>query len=135
MTTDLAGATLAAIMSQLPPENLPGSPRLRAEALGSDFGRPLPSQPNRPWLGIGPLTATLIGLSVVATLACGFGDYRAVLGRLLISDYIRDGFTVFLPEVEHGQVWRLVTPIFIHFGMLHIVFNMMWLKDLGTAIE
>ena len=64
----------------------------------------------------------------------GFGGPRLCnkpsAGYLLISAESQE-----LPEVRRGEVWRLVTPIFIHLNLLHIFFNMIWTRDLGTAIE
>ncbi len=86
--------------------------------------------------GFGPLTAVLIAISVVVFLLSGFGkDPQPILG-LFITDFTRFIPTgPSLPEIQHGQVWRLITPIFIHFGALHILFNMLWLRDLGSMIE
>jgi GlpG protein len=92
-------------------------------------------QPLRDY-GFGPVTAVLIVLSVVVFILSKFGnDPQPVMG-LFITDFTTGiTFGPHLPEIQHGQLWRLITPIFIHFGAMHIIFNMMWLRDLGSMIE
>lgn len=34
-----------------------------------------------------------------------------------------------------SDYWRLITPAFLHFGWLHIVFNSLWLWELGHKVE
>lgn len=38
-------------------------------------------------------------------------------------------------SVRRGEVWRFVTPIFIHYGLMHIAFNMLMLYSFGPMIE
>ena len=89
--------------------------------------------------GFGPLTFGLITISVLVAIYSKLGDDPQAIMRLFISDYTLTGNYIEwhknLPEIHHGQLWRLVTPIFIHFGILHLLFDMLWLRDLGSMIE
>ena len=78
-----------------------------------------------------PLTATLIAASIAAGLLTRLGSNADFVYPLLISVHPDAG----LPEIRGGELWRLITPIFLHFGLLHIGFNMLWLWDLGGMIE
>jgi GlpG protein len=89
--------------------------------------------------GFGPLTFALIVISVVVAIFSRMGADEQRITSLFITDYDVVGNLINwhagLPEIRHGQVWRLITPIFIHFGLIHILFNMLWLRDLGSMIE
>lgn len=34
-----------------------------------------------------------------------------------------------------GEWWRFFLPVFFHIGWLHLIFNLMWVHQLGSAIE
>lgn len=84
--------------------------------------------------GAGPLTYALIMACVVVAVFSKLGANDEFLQNLFIS-FPADGSMAFLPEVMHGQVWRLLTPMLIHFGPAHLIFNMLWLFQLGSMVE
>jgi GlpG protein len=38
-------------------------------------------------------------------------------------------------SIRQSELWRLATPIFIHYGPVHIVLNLIWLYSFGSVIE
>jgi len=88
------------------------------------------------------LTRILIAINVGVFLAeAGVTKGRSLSGQIdsfsvnggLIANAIRlNGSAV---GVAHGQVWRLVSAGFLHYGLIHILFNMYALYILGTWLE
>jgi GlpG protein len=37
--------------------------------------------------------------------------------------------------IQGNEWWRLITPIFIHFSLTHLIFNCLWVFVLGQQIE
>ncbi len=87
----------------------------------------------------GSLTIFLIIISVGIALFSGLGKNYQMLRKFFITDIVQEGIYFYwdkgLPEISRGEIWRLVTPAFIHFGFMHLLFNMLWLKDLGSMLE
>ena len=79
-----------------------------------------------PWtMGGGGLTTVLVALCVIAGLATKLGHEEAWAGWLRIS----------MEGVRAGQAWRLFTPVFLHFSLWHLLFNLLWIQDLGSLLE
>lgn len=87
----------------------------------------------------GALSIGLILACVAVAIVSKFGSDKASIGSLFITEVVVDGsYLKWLPgllEIRHGEVWRLFTPALIHFGFMHLLFNMMWIFTLGSLIE
>ena len=86
-----------------------------------------------------PLTIGLIVIAVLVTLGSNFGNARsAITQALVIAPFVVADDLIHwerLAAFSSGEVWRAVTPIFLHFHILHLVFNAMMMLSLGGQIE
>lgn len=85
-----------------------------------------------------PVTAVMIGLSLVVFALTGvFGD-QLIVALTIVPVGVSGGQLVYgsLTEtVMSGQVWRLLSPAFLHFGWMHLIFNLMWVWYFGRQVE
>ncbi len=87
----------------------------------------------------GTCTFALIGISVVVFILMQADEslvrkWLSIVKMNISGDSYRFD-SRFLYDVRSGQAWRLFTPIFLHFDVMHILMNMWLLMDLGGAIE
>ena len=83
--------------------------------------------------GLGAVSLVLIFISIGVFILSKFGQDLEAIASLFISTRLASHGRLF--EILHGQIWRLFTPMFIHFDILHILFDMLMLRNLGSMIE
>jgi rhomboid protease GluP len=94
------------------------------------------------WLRRGSFTDTVTVACVALYAISLLVDPRAALQP-------RGPFSVFSPSLEaldmlgaagaipwhYGRWWTLLTAIYLHGGLLHILFNVLWIRQLGPAVQ
>jgi rhomboid protease GluP len=75
------------------------------------------------------VTYTILGLTVFIYLLQLAGQY------LLKMDLVTAIGIKYNPLIRAGELWRLITPVFLHGSILHIGFNMYALFIFGRGLE
>ncbi|MDR2307823.1 MAG: rhomboid family intramembrane serine protease [Paucimonas sp.] len=106
------------------------------EALGGG----LPAQPSLKEQAIAcKVTTFVLFLCVVVAGLTSLGDNLATIGWFTFLPFQVQGeylhFTPWLQALGEGQWWRLVSPMLLHFGVLHLAMNGLWYWELGKRIE
>jgi membrane associated rhomboid family serine protease len=77
------------------------------------------------------VTKTLVALNVgIYLLELGLGGTISGTGNEIYRDGVLAG-----PFVADGDWWRLLTAAFLHYGPIHLAFNMLALWWFGAAVE
>ncbi|MCY2939963.1 MAG: rhomboid family intramembrane serine protease [Planctomycetota bacterium] len=92
-----------------------------------------------------PVTVILLVVSAVVFVVTMPSTKKALLDWLWFSvpeltdfpgpAWVPKSARLPLASVLRGEVWRLISPIFIHMGWVHLVFNMLMLVSVGAAVE
>ena len=85
------------------------------------------------------IVVVCVGLYILALLSdpAAILQSRGMLGILAPSfeASLMFGMTGGGVVYQYGHWWTLITAIYLHGGLLHIFFNMMWVRQLGPLVE
>jgi len=85
-----------------------------------------------------PVTIGLLVACIAVAAVTRLGGRSDLIRYLSIAGFDRVGGYLHwggYSDLLRGQIWRLFTPILIHFGPFHLLFNAFWLNDLAVPTE
>ncbi len=89
-----------------------------------------------------PVVSGVVGLAMVCypvTWSLGQNELNAALSALnfvpVTEVAARLQFTSLSEALSQGQVWRLVSPVFLHFSVMHLLFDVAVVVEFGRRVE
>lgn len=84
--------------------------------------------------GVGPMATLILVACALVFVLTDHGENREAVHQFTISARSFQ-WGDWLPEVRAGEVWRLVTPMLLHFGWIHLLCNALMILSLGSLLE
>ena len=86
---------------------------------------------------------TIILIASLVTFLSGFGNLISIIEPFSFLKFeISDSYSRYIDfstfentYLINNEWWRLFAPVFIHFSLIHLVFNCLWIYVLGQQIE
>ncbi|MAB97058.1 MULTISPECIES: rhomboid family intramembrane serine protease [Pseudomonas] len=86
-----------------------------------------------------PVTSGVLLITFIVAAITLLGDNFETVRWFSFVDFQIKGDYIYFASLAHtmdsGQWWRLLTPMLLHFGFLHLAMNSLWYWELGRRIE
>ena len=90
---------------------------------------------------LGLVVPTVVSVSTLLGMAIAIAYLRLMFTRpgsgylTVDSDELIYLGAYYLPALRSGQLWRHATAVFLHIGLVHLIFNLVALAQVGPAVE